>query len=154
METNRKEVEAAEKKQRERKERMRKAKQQRLQREKEETAKKAALAMKQKQEDNSNAAAAAANDDDGDGEDDDAEAAELVGLEGRRAEDERRVVGEGLVLLLVHRVALGRRRWGGGSVLADTQVIRRARSDVCAVGVEFEPPALKVAPRRVDGSPS
>ena len=41
------------------------------------------------------------------GEDDDAEAAELVRLEGRRAEDEGRVVGEGLVLLLVHRVALG-----------------------------------------------
>ena len=44
------------------------------------------------------------------GEYDDAEVAELVGLEGRRAEDEGRVVGEGLVLLLVHRVALG----GGG----------------------------------------
>ena len=55
------------------------------------------------------------------GEDDDAEAAELVGLEGRRAEDEGRVVGEGLVLLLVHRVALG---GGGGAGEVEVEAVR------------------------------
>ena len=54
------------------------------------------------------------------GEDDDSEAAELVRLEGRRAEDEGRVVGEGLVLLLVHRVALG--GGGGGEVEVAVEV--------------------------------